>query len=480
MYTARSSGQVATQFPPAHCGHFKGEKHKPSTLGGNAGCRLMEVSVSILGLTGILMENKSKKKSSKKSKAKYDRPPASTSASMDDDDGFPVKSLVSFFKDVNGTAIASHIPSLALRSTVHDDETKVNYNATWPTDFDPIGNELSTFKFSRTMQIDDSVSNYYPSQHAILVPERIQLTLGLTRGSEMVTIGSAFLIITGEEAQDVQFNLPINLEDPSKKQKKKTGKNIKPISFDKDPTKKFYNLRGNACLKVLMSVSVAENSFDSHANLSTVPEMMPLSSGSGSQNYETEDLPIYQHINGTYRSEDNQIYQHSMGYNRNYVNRAVHDEYHNDYLHHRNASETLMPDDDNDETTVGDYTCDETVDETVMTDDTRNISTFARMTEWLACIGGMCSMYPLAFQPNQHTNQFLCWSPEQSIDRNKSKAKRVSRDDNDHHLSYEEYKKRMMEHSNTPRLQRPDRRKKKFRDDCSVATEKIQNHRFRY
>jgi len=431
--------------------------HKAITPGGNE-FRLMDVSVSILGLTGIMMENKSKKKNNKKS--------------SNEDDGFHVKAVVSFFKNVNSsqTAIASHLPSLSLRSTDNEDDSKYRFNATWPTDFDPTGNELSTFKFSRMMQIDNP-NNYYRSQETLMVPERIQLTLGLTRGSEMITLGSVFLVITGDGAQDVQVNLPIILEDASKTQKKKIRKVIKPISFEKDQSKKFYNLHGNSCLKVLLSVSAADKSRGSHINLSRdIPEMMPLSSGSGShsQSYECEDLPVYQ--------------QH-MGYNPHYeghlhVSRSAHMNLQNDYSYHRSHHPDVLVH-DNDETTVGDYTVDETVDDTVMTDDTRKSSAImARMSDWLSCTGGMCSNYPLAFRSDHREHhRYSFWAPKQSDGRRGKNTSRRGSDDRDAewHFPYEEYKTRMIKHSPKTTPQRQDRRKNNSRDDCSVVTAKMQN-----
>jgi hypothetical protein len=430
--------------------------HKASAPGGNE-FRLMDVSVSILGLTGIMMENKSKKKNNKKS--------------SDEDDGFPVKAVVSFFKNVSSsqTAIASHLPSLSLRSTDSEDDSKYRFNATWPTDFDPMGNELSTFKFSRMMQIDDA-NKYYHSQQPLMIPERIQLTLALTRGSEMITLGSVFLIITGDGAQDIQVNLPIILEDASKKRKKKIRKVIKPISFEKDQSKKFYNLHGNACLKVLMSVSAAEKSLGSHSNLSRdIPDMQQLSSGSGSQSYACEDLPVY---------------QQNMGYNHHYeghlhASRSAHMIHHNDNSHHRSHHPEVLVH-DNDETTVGDYTVDETVDDTVMTDDTRKPSAMARMSDWLSCAGGMCSVYPTAFRSNQQEHhRYSFRSPRQSDSRRGKNTSRRGSDDRDdeRHYPYEEYKGRMMKHPYKTTPQRQVRRKTNSRDDCSVVTAKMQNFR---
>ena len=230
------------------------------SVSGEQDFRLMNISVSVLGLSGIYAESKKKQKifhkkqkSRSSSEDKGYTESSSSSLEMEDNN---VKAVVTFFKNSmsSDTFIASHLPSLPIRSI---DGGNSHYHATWPTDFDPNGNELSTFKISRLMKPDYGQQRYLGGVRGkkIFVPEEIVLTVGLNKGSDMIPLGTASIFITGEECEDIQCNLPVRLEavtfQNGKKSKSTVNKiAIKPTAFPKHPKTK-YSLQ-NACLKILL------------------------------------------------------------------------------------------------------------------------------------------------------------------------------------------------------------------------------------
>jgi len=247
--------------------------------------QMMDVTVSVLGLTGILMQSKKLKENARENggmlSASDSLSSASASASThcSGEIGTPVTVLASFFKNVSNseTSIASHIPSLPLRAPSSDTiNGKFRYIATWPTDFDPSGNELSTFKCARLMKKELISPEYLQREDnaspiTVFVPERIQLTIGLRRCSEIITLGTATILITGEESDDTHVSLPISNSKKSEEQGEFRGKvkktrsklfgkssSKKKKSFVKDPDQK-YSLDDNCCLNVLIRATPCKN-----------------------------------------------------------------------------------------------------------------------------------------------------------------------------------------------------------------------------
>jgi len=277
--------------------------------------QMMDITVSVLGLTGITMQAKKRKDGMKdivmKStlSASDSMSAESTSTQGTDELNMPVAALASFYKNVTNsdTSIASHMPSLPLRAPSSDiNNEKYQYTATWPTDFDPSGNELSTFKCSRLMRKELLSSNYNPREDSVssvvgFVPEKMQLKIGLRQGSEIITLGSAKILITGEESDDIHVSLPINTTKAEekevfggkiKKSKSKLfsksstkSKKLKPVSFTKGPRRK-YILDDNASLNVLIRVVPSHHNPKSQTyptiDYNSVPEVLHVGAESDS------------------------------------------------------------------------------------------------------------------------------------------------------------------------------------------------------
>jgi hypothetical protein len=221
----------------------------------------MDITVSVQNLNGILLKHK------------RDRPGTSEA-------GLPVTALVSFSKKVasSQTSIASHFPSLPLQPSVqHSNTQRQRLIASWPKDYDDAGNTISTFEFSRMMK-KDTVSSNSSGSGPLFLPERVHLLIGLTRGSEIIKLGTTKLVVMGNETQNLQQNLPVSFEDANEMSilrsnsasmfsRKKATKNIKPVSFTNDPNRK-YTLDQNACLKVVIKITPSQKK----SNIKTTPQ----------------------------------------------------------------------------------------------------------------------------------------------------------------------------------------------------------------
>ena len=187
---------------------------------------------------------------------------------------FPLNAVISCTKNVScSRQIATHVPSLPLSIPSSSFSDKVhNFLVRWPADYDPRGDALSTFQLSRLMKRDAFYSDGTGLSSGFQ-PEEIELTVGIMRGSEMLTLGKATLVITGEENEELVIDLPINTEKDIVKNKKKeppplkrtnskifgkvtkpNAKILKPLSFPSDKRRKFH-LTENAMIRLHVSVT---------------------------------------------------------------------------------------------------------------------------------------------------------------------------------------------------------------------------------
>ena len=215
---------------------------------------MMDVSVTILGLSGITSEAVKTKKNNNRSKSNgsgmngsssHGGPPRSRSGSRNtigassssgeySDSDIPVTAVASFFKNVtsNKTSIGTHLPSLALGMPTSSFGNTSRYMASWPSPASAssrpttigggigggggIGN--ASFKFSRVMRRhavdgswdgEDDIAEGAGGGNGVFTHETMDVLVGLARGSDMIPLGVATLVITGEEMGEVQVNLPV-------------------------------------------------------------------------------------------------------------------------------------------------------------------------------------------------------------------------------------------------------------------------------
>ena len=310
---------------------------------------MMDVSVTVLGLTGVMSEAVKTKKGRKSSGAgggpgSSRAPPghrrsgsrartigtSSSSGDSSDTDHIPVTAVASFFKNVtsNKTSIGTHLPSLALGAPTSSFGNTSRYMASWPSPFDAqsrggpytsrgMANGNASFKFSRVMKrhvVDGSWDGEDPSVidgggNGVFTPETMDVLVGLSRGSDMIPLGVATLVITGEEVGEVQVNLPVKTGNAAlasmtavnmrnakgknakgnKKQKifkalAKGAKNSKKGAFFKVAPGSRYRLDETAALRLLVKAVPRNGGYDHDGSV-----VSALSCPTGSSNGSSSD-----------------------------------------------------------------------------------------------------------------------------------------------------------------------------------------------
>eukprot|EP00554_Chaetoceros_debilis_P005655 CAMPEP_0194074276 /NCGR_PEP_ID=MMETSP0149-20130528/1428_1 /TAXON_ID=122233 /ORGANISM="Chaetoceros debilis, Strain MM31A-1" /LENGTH=757 /DNA_ID=CAMNT_0038754419 /DNA_START=23 /DNA_END=2296 /DNA_ORIENTATION=- len=253
--------------------HEAGPFMSPS-LSKSASFQMMNVSISVDIMEGLSME------CGKSSKGQ------GPLGSM------PVNAYISCMKNVSKSRqIATHVPSLPLAVPAANFGDKLhNFLVRWPADFDPHGDALSTFKLSRLMKKDSycDYDSYGSGIQSGYVPQEIELSIGIMRSSEMMNLGKANLVITGNETEELYIDIPIAPEkettgkskvdgtspSPLKRTSSKLfGKSrkekgpMKPQSFNADSRRKYYfNEHSMIRLQVQISPDTEsdESSFDDH------------------------------------------------------------------------------------------------------------------------------------------------------------------------------------------------------------------------
>jgi hypothetical protein len=233
---------------------------------------LMHIRITLFGLTGILVD----KKDDLSGKAKRDSCAEGSSASTISEDTLPlgdtpVYAVVTHKRNVtsSATSIASHLPSNPLESSLCSFGNSHRYAASWPAQNSSlIMNEhdectpfdQSSLIMERVMMREpyDRLSNF--------VHETVHLEINLKRGSEIIPLGVASLVISGDEEGPLTMNIPtkairlkgkkIVVADSLSTNKKKKGffskHSIKP-SFPSDKSVE-YTLDENAALRISLQV----------------------------------------------------------------------------------------------------------------------------------------------------------------------------------------------------------------------------------
>lgn len=193
-----------------------------SSSSGNSQFQMMHISISILVLEGLNMESNTSKDQLKVnlSNSRDSIGPPSVIGNV------PVNAVISCFKNIAGNrAIATHVPSLPL-GIPKESLGKKNHQfiVRWPVDYDPCGDALSTFRCNRLMKKEyptqcqhDQFDTFAYGYDA----EEIELNICLMRGSEMITLGAANLVVTGEEVKEITVDLPIDVTKGAAKRDRK-------------------------------------------------------------------------------------------------------------------------------------------------------------------------------------------------------------------------------------------------------------------
>jgi hypothetical protein len=252
---------------------------------------LMNVTIVVYGLSGIVCEKEvAKKKRSKfglgkdksskisekfgnsiSTKAYSGSTISSVGVSASDEGTFieksnaPTTAVVSYRKNAfsSQTSLETFLPSLPMHHPTSLLGSKFRYGASWPSEQstltrDEASIERSSFKLTRCMKQGMFVAGVGAGSN--YVHETLELRINLSRGTELIRLGTASLVISGEEEGEVQINVPLKpIVHKSKKthisrfKGKAKAKSNKYGYFCNDPSRRYF-LDDNATLRVGIQV----------------------------------------------------------------------------------------------------------------------------------------------------------------------------------------------------------------------------------
>lgn len=262
---------------------------------------LMEVAITVYGLSGIICRTAdpkkkrakmfSKKRGTQNSKASL-RPGAHSfdfnesgnttltkNLNVDnrENSSVPTTAVVSFRRNAisSDTPLETFMPSLPLTKPMSGFGDTVRYMASWPAgersallEADPKG--LSTMKMIRVMKREKYRPETKIGQVSGYVHETIDLGVCLGRGKELVHLGSVSFAITGDEEGEIVMNVPVKsstLPHATANRKSSKKKRSKKSSFPHDSSRS-YLLDDNATLRVGVrvlpqhTIKIAEDNAD--------------------------------------------------------------------------------------------------------------------------------------------------------------------------------------------------------------------------
>jgi hypothetical protein len=238
---------------------------------------LMNITITIYGITGIMCEQKPVKKSKRRSSLKPSRSKESDSSKSQSNEEpseniFVIPTTVAASVKRNAissqTVIETFYPSkpLKIKSTPG---IATNLSAVWQTPIPTLGlcsrqdednypDPQSSFQLIRMMmkkpysRAQVLVENY--------IHEQVQIGINLCRGGELMRLGVATLIITGEEEGQVMMHVPTRpVSNAGIQYKKHTSrarkKEIKKNKFSFQNDDKVYRLDENASLYLGVQVN---------------------------------------------------------------------------------------------------------------------------------------------------------------------------------------------------------------------------------
>lgn len=235
---------------------------------------LMNIKIIVYGLTGLVCEEEPSKKKLKFSKkqmifpktfARRDIKPLNSYDITDVD--YNVESRGKKALDIttavvscqkngasNDISFETFLPSLPLGNPVATSLNKVNYDAAWTSEQsilqqDDGAKDRSAFAVTRCMK----QATFKPGVGARsnYCHQTIELAININRGTELIRLGTASIVVNGEEEGEVEMNVTTTpFLFKSKKLKKKKSKYG---YFSNDSSKRFY-LDKNSVLKVGVQV----------------------------------------------------------------------------------------------------------------------------------------------------------------------------------------------------------------------------------
>lgn len=239
---------------------------------------LMDTTIVVYGLSGIMCEKeltkpKTPRRFGRSKDSSWSSPirtldsrnwSASTISSADisatmegmliENDLNPTTALVSLTTHTlsSDTAFETFLPSIPLhRPSITG--SKAKYTALWSAFMDDDSSrEQSSFELVRCMQ-ESNNENAVGNLGSKYVHETVELQLSLSRGTEMIHLGTASLVLSGEEEVEVKMNIPTKRTEhkQASKQKVKTkGKRANKYGYFSDDLTRRYFLDENATFRI--------------------------------------------------------------------------------------------------------------------------------------------------------------------------------------------------------------------------------------
>ena len=184
----------------------------PQTIGG--GARPLDVTVTILSLSGLHAKEGKKKKASTKPKKFSGRPWWQRQASPDDATeataeescgpvgGGPVTTVVaSYERPLPGhVGVMTHVPSLPLPPILSRKKTALPDDVRWPEQAEGAHSKVSTISFRKSFSIENT------GQYE---PQICPIQVCVSRNGNMFRLGSAHLIVNGDEREATNVDVPV-------------------------------------------------------------------------------------------------------------------------------------------------------------------------------------------------------------------------------------------------------------------------------
>lgn len=174
--------------------------------------------------------------------------------------GVPTTAVVSCQKNAisSQTSLETFLPSIPIQRPIATFVNKVRYAASWPSEQSALQQDngsmdRSSFQIIRCMQ----QTSYVPGMVGAgnnYIPETVELRINLSRGTELIRLGKATLVVNGDEEGEITMNIPAKPTlFNSRKLKKKKNKRNKYGYFSSDLNRRYF-LDDNATLKIGIQV----------------------------------------------------------------------------------------------------------------------------------------------------------------------------------------------------------------------------------
>jgi hypothetical protein len=235
---------------------------------------MMDATITVYNMHGIMCEKESTNASSKVGKRReslMDRTGvkcSETSFASEEDDAVssenaPTTAVVSLRKSgIDGDiTLETFLPSMPLCRPVFAG-SRAEYAASWPVEQayyanDERAKDRSSFKLVRCMKESKFSSQNDGSASKMYAHETVELQISLSKGTELIRLGRASLVISGEEELELKMNIPATQIEhkPANSQKlKNKGRKANKYGYFSNDLSTRYFLDKNTTVQIGLKV----------------------------------------------------------------------------------------------------------------------------------------------------------------------------------------------------------------------------------